>query len=525
MKPCRLEAEKLVSKMSSKLVLGIDCSTTACKVLVFNSQGQVVSGGRGSIPMSNPKPEWFEQSAEDWRNAMIGAVREAVAGINPQNLAALCITHQRETFVPVDSNEMPIRPAILWLDERARPLLPELTNLFGADRFHQITGKPLTGNLTISKIAWLKQNEPDIFDKSTKFLDVQAYLVHFLTDLYRTSSGSAGPMGMFDIEGNRWSDEILSEFGLRIDQFPETYPPGEILGKISPGAARACNLPTGLPVISGIGDGQAVGIGANITRPGDAYLSLGTSVIGGYISERYRIGNAFRTMISGIPAMYNLETVLLGGAYTISWFMDNFVNRSTVPEGFSREQWFDEQAKNIPAGSDGLVCVPYWNSVMNPYWDASASGIIVGWRGNHTPQHLYRAILEGIAFELRLHMIGVEAATGREVKRYIAVGGGAKSEIWCQIIADVTGAKVQRTEHRETAALGAGILAAAGIGIYENTAVAARAMSTLEAISFEPNSKRHNLYQDVFQDVYCKIYPALREPLRCLVEYHEGYSE
>jgi xylulokinase len=510
--------------MSSQLVLGIDCSTTACKALVFDSQGKVISAGRESIPTANPIPGWFEQCAGDWCTALLGAIRQAVAEIDSKKLAALCITHQRETFVPVDPKGIPIGPAIVWLDERSRSLLPELKNILGADRFHQITGKPVTGNLTISKIAWLRKNEPDIFGKAGKFLDVQAYLVHFLTGLYRTSSGSAGPMGLFDIEQNRWSDEILTEFGLQINQLPETYPPGEILGKISPSAAKICNLPAGLPVISGIGDGQAIGIGANITRPEDAYLSLGTSVIGGYISERYRIGNAFRTMISAIPATYFLETVLLGGAYTISWFMDNFVVDSTIPEGFSKEQWLDETAHNIPAGSEGLLCVPYWNSVMNPYWDAFASGIVVGWRGNHTPQHLYRAILEGIAFEVRLHMIGVETALGRKLERYFAVGGGAKSEVWCQIIADVTGIKVHRTKHPETAALGAGIIAAAGAGIYENAAVAARAMATLEPVSFEPNSKRHKLYREIFQDVYLEVYPALQEPLRRLVELQGQHS-
>lgn len=200
---------------------------------------------------------------------------------------------------------------------------------------------------------------------------------------------------------------------------------------------------------------------------------------------------------------------------------DNFVVDSTIPEGYSKEQWFDEKAQGIPAGSEGLICVPYWNSVMNPYWDAFASGIVVGWRGNHTPQHLYRAILEGIAFELRLHNIGVEMATGRKLERYYAVGGGAKSELWCQIIADVTGVKVHRTKHRETAALGAGIIAAAGAGIYESTASAARAMAALDPVSFEPNSRRHKLYRKIFQDVYRELYPALQEQLRRLVELQE----
>lgn len=510
--------------MSSNLVLGIDCSTTACKALVLNDLGQAISTGLQTIPISNPKPDWFEQRAENWQSALVGAIRLAINGIESKRLAALCITHQRETFVPVDSLGRPSGPAIVWLDERARYLLPELKNLIGAERFHQITGKPLTGNLTFSKIAWLRENDPDLFHNAAKYLDVHAFLVHFLTGHFRTSTGSAGSTGLFDIAHECWSEELLATVGLRINQFPETYSPCEILGTLSSDAAKACALPSGLPVVAGIGDGQAVGIGANITRTEDAYLSLGTSVIGGHIADVYETDIAFRTMISAVPGTYFLETVLLGGAYTISWLMENFIGPSYGSQDTDNEKLFEAAGHNIPAGSEGLLCVPYWNSVMNPYWDASASGVVIGWRGHHTPQHLYRAILEGIAFELRLHKLGIESAIGSKLERYIAVGGGAQNALWCQIIADVTGVEVQRTIHRETAALGAGIMAAAGVGIYKTVTKAGRIMTALEPLVFKPDIEQHELYREIFDNVYQEVYPALQSQLSQLAVLQENHS-
>jgi sugar (pentulose or hexulose) kinase len=493
----------------SSLVIGLDCSTSACKAVVWDCRGNAIAKGHSSLSLITPQPTWHEQSAESWWTSTVQAIRQAVSQVDGRRLRALCITHQRETFVPVDEQGQPLTNGILWMDERARELLPSLEQSFGQHNFHRLTGKRLSVNLTIAKIAWLKEYRPDIFARTCKYLDVHSFLVHRLTGLCRTGWGSADPMGMFDIQSNCWAGTLLSRVGIRLDQLPEVYPPGTVVGTVVRSAAEACGLPAGLPVVAGIGDGQASGLGVNITCPGDAYLSLGTSVISGTHSNQYVFNPAFRTMTSGIPGSYLLETALLGGGYTISWFMEKIAGQPGQDVA-QLQDFYDQAASAVPPGSAGLVAVPYWNSVLGPYWDPAASGIIVGWRGIHQLPHLYRAILEGMAFEQRLGTIGVEKALGQFVKRYIVTGGGAQSNLWCQIIADITNKPILRAATTDAAALGAGILAATAAGCYADARQAAQEMACILPQPVEPDPSRHDFYNCLFEKVYRPLFPALQ---------------
>ncbi len=262
-------------------------------------------------------------------------------------------------------------------------------------------------------------------------------------------------------------------------------------------------------MVAGIGDGQACGLGVNITSPGDAYLSLGTSVISGTFSAQYTFDPAFRTMTGGVPGTYLLETVQLGGGYTLAWFLEKIASQPGL-EVSQLQDFYDQAASAVPPGSAGLVVVPYWNSVLGPYWDPFASGIIVGWRGFHQLSHLYRAILEGVAFEQYLGALGVEKALGQPVQRYIAIGGGAQSDLWCQMIADITNKPVFRAAATEAAALGAGILAATAAGCYANTHEAAQAMTHILPQPLKPNAVNHAFYNRLFEEVYRPLFPALQ---------------
>lgn len=502
------------------LVIGVDCSTTASKAVIWNREGKPLAESRKGFPLLMPRPGWHEQQAEDWWTATAQALREAAAQVDTRRLAALCLTHQRETFVPVGEDGRPLRPAIVWMDERCRKVLPLLDRLYGAERFHQLTGKPLSMNPSVGKILWLRENEPAIFHQAYKFLDVHAFLVHRLTGLFRTSWGSADPMGLFDMRQHTWAEDLIRAIGLRPDQLPEAYPPGTVLGEVTQEAASACGVPAGLPVVAAVGDGQAAGLGTNTTRPGQAYLNLGTAIVSGAYSETYVTDRAFRTMNGAIRDTYLLETVLLGGTYIINWFVEHFarLDVASLDLNLSAEEILEASLRKVPPGALGLMLVPYWNSVMNPYWDPSASGIVVGWRGIHDRRHLYRALLEGIAFEQRLHTSGVEAAVGQEVTSYKVVGGGARSPLWCQIIADVTGKPVFRATNPEATALGAGILAAAAVGLYRDAREAASAMTHTEATPFEPDHERHAFYSRLYEEVYRHLFPALQRYLYRLTE-------
>jgi len=504
------------------LILGIDSSTTACKAMVWDTRGIALAVGRAMVPLWMPHPGWHEQPAEAWWEACVQAIRAAVAHVDASCIAALCIAPQRETFVPVDETGAPLRPALVWMDERARDLLPSIDREYGAERIHRETGKPLSVNLMLGKIAWLHKYEPDVFAHTAKYLDVAAFLIDEMTGHYRTGWGCVDPTGLFDMRTHGWDVDLLAYLGVRPQQMPETYPPGAVVGQVTPEAAALTGLPVGLPVVAGVGDGQAGGLGVGIMQPGQAYLNLGTSVVSGTFTDVYVTDRAFRTLSGAVPGSYSLETVLLGGAYTIAWFVEKMGGEMNAPAGESSsgtlepspvptvEMLYDEAIADIPPGAEGLMLVPYWNSVLNPYWDAAASGIVVGWRGVHTRAHLYRAILEGIAFEQRLATEGVEAALGQPVESYVALGGGAQSTRWLRIIADVTGKPVYRAAVTEATALGAGILAATGVGLFPTVHAAAEAMTRRASEPFMPDAARHGIYSRLYEEVYRHLFPVLQ---------------
>jgi sugar (pentulose or hexulose) kinase len=204
----------------SPLIIGLDCSTSACKAVVWDGHGNAMAKGYSSLSLITPHPTWYEQLAESWWTATVQAIRQAVSQVDGNRLKALCIAHQRETFVPVNEQGQPLTNGIVWMDERARELLPGLEQSFNQRDFQRFTGKRLSVNLTIAKIAWLKEHQPDVFAKTYKYLDVHAFLIHRLTGFYRTGWGCADPTGLFDMQSNGWAETLLSQVGIKIEQLP-----------------------------------------------------------------------------------------------------------------------------------------------------------------------------------------------------------------------------------------------------------------------------------------------------------------
>lgn len=497
------------------LILGLDSSTTSCKAIVFNLAGQVVAVGKAPIGMIKPRPGWHEQPAETWWQAACEALRQVAAQVDTRQLAAMAVTMQRETFVIVDGAGQPLMNGLVWMDERAANLLDELDRIYGRERIHKESGKPLSANLTLAKLFWIHKNYPDLA-RGARVNDVHAFLVSRLCGQALTSWGCADPTGLFNVDRGCWNEELVRTIGFDPALLPPAVPTGEVLGRLTGAAASQTGLPAGLPVIAGTGDGQAAGLGVNAVRQGDVYLNLGTAVVTGALSNQYHTSRAFRTSYAALPGKYVLETVLLGGTYTISWFLERFGSPGVD------EMVMEARAQDIPPGSEGLVLVPYWNTAMNPYWDPAASGVVLGWRGIHGQAHLYRAILEGIAMEQRLHTEGVESASGNQVERYIAVGGGSRSRLWLQILADVTGKPIVRSAVDEASALGAAVVAARGAGLFASEQEAAAAMTAIEPGIVQPQADQHQFYSALYHEVYQEIYPALRETMLKL--HHRGLN-
>ncbi len=487
-------------------VIGIDCSTTATKAVVWDERGNAVAEGRATFDLSSPKPDWGEQNAEDWWGSTKTALRRAAQAVDTRRVGAIGVTHQRETFVCVDEDGQPLRPAMLWLDSRAR----EQVARYGSEDVLRITGKPPNPVPGFYKMLWLRENEPGALDRAAKVVDVHAFLVHRMTGHWRTSWASADPLGLVDMGSFDYSDELLDVAGLGREQMPELHAPGDVIGELGEDIAREVGLPAGLPVVSGVGDGQAAGLGANITEPGRAYLNLGTGIVSGTYSERYSYANEYRVLSGPVPRTYTLETLLNAGTYMVSWFVRKFAGLDAERLGLdlSTEEILETAAARLEPGSGGLFAVPYWNNALMPYWDFDARGIMIGWTGAHGKAHAYRAILEGIAFEQRLMTGGAERALEKPIEHLLALGGGSRSPLWCQIVADVMQRPVSVTREAESTCLGAGMLAAAACGLHEGIKEAAAAMSGT-GVRFDPDEGRAARYDELY-GVYKEIYPSLR---------------
>ena len=487
-------------------VIGVDSSTTATKAVVWDRKGNTVAEGRATFPLAMPRPGWHEQDAEDWWRSTRDALREVVSKVDPKRIRAIGLTHQRESFVCLGEDDRPLRAAMLWLDSRAG----EEVEKYGSERIHEITGKPPSTTPALYKIHWIRDNEPDVFERTARITDVHGFLVHRLTGHRRTSWASADPMGLLDMRSFDWSDEVLKGVGISRDQLPELCPPGEIVGELTDEVAEEIGLPAGLPVVGGAGDGQAAGLGANVTEPGRAYLNLGTAMVSGTYSEDYAWDRAFRTLAGPVPHTYTLETLVRGGTYTISWFVENFggINAEDLGLDLTDEEVMEAAALQVPPGSEGLLLLPYWNTASTPYWDSQASGVMFGFRGRHKKAHVYRAVMEGLAFEQRLGTGGLEEGTGQKVERFMAMGGGSRSRLFCRIVADITKRPVTVCREVETTCLGAAMLAAAATGLYDDIREAASGMSG-EGATFEPDQKTAGFYDRVYTDVYGKLYPSL----------------
>jgi sugar (pentulose or hexulose) kinase len=493
--------------MTSDIVIGIDSSTTGTKAIAWDVSGNNIAEGNCQIPLVSPQSGYYEQNPADWWNSAATALMKLTRQVDKERVKAVSIANQRETFVTLNKRGEPLRPAIIWLDERCKDQVDRFAAIIGEDKIHQITGKPKDFAPVVYRLAWMKEYENELFRKVFKFCDVQSYLVHRLTGHYKTSWSSADPLGIFDLENKIWSIEILKELEITTDQLPETFSPGTILGQVGKNAAEATGLRSGTPVVAGGGDGQSAGLGVNALLMERAYLNLGTAVVSGMFIKEYVTDRSFRTMASCSGSGYYGETSLRAGTFLIDWFFKQVlkINSAQAPVMYKN---LEEEARQVTEGSEGVLVLPYWNAVMNPYWDPDARGCIIGLNSGHHRGHLYRAILEGIAMEQSLATEAAERAAGRNIFEYALIGGGAKSKLWRQIIADVCNKRILKMDSEEATSLGAGISAAMAAGWFNSFEEAAKSMTRVKGIT-EPIPQNVRQYQDL-KGIYRNIYPITR---------------
>ncbi|MGA3245999.1 MAG: FGGY family carbohydrate kinase [Bacteroidota bacterium] len=489
-------------------VIGLDCSTTGTKAIAFDRKGNVAARAREAIPLFSPQPHYYEQDPNDWWISAQKALRTITRQISPEKISALAISNQRETFVPLDKDGKSLRPAIIWLDERCKDEVESFSNKIGKSTIHRITGKPADYAPVVYRLAWMKKHEPELFRKIGMICDVHTYIVWKLTNAFKTSWASADPLGLFDLKNKRWSQPILKALELKENQLPGTDRPGTILGKVSKEASKLTGLSPDTSIVAGGGDGQAAGTGSNVLTPGRAYLNLGTAVVAGVYGKRYRTNKAYRTMSSCSESGYYYECSLRAGTFAIDWFIKGVlkIDPRVQPEIYSQ---LEQEAQQVSPGCSGLLHLPYLCGVMNPYWDVNARGAFVGLSSFHHRGHLYRSILEGIAFEQLLAINAVEKSTGTKVRDFVAIGGGATNDLWLHILADITCRNICIPVNTEASGLGAAIAAAVGVGWYGTFKEAARKMTGMR-LTIKPEKENQREYQRLYSE-YKHIYPSLAD--------------
>ena len=476
------------------VVLGIDSSTQSTKVIAWDRQGREVAQGRASIAMQQPRPGWFEQEPDDWWRSLCEALAQLWTRIDARRVIGMAISNQRETLAYLDAEGQSVRPAMVWLDERALAYLPRLSEQLGAQRIHQITGKPVDITPGLYRIAWMREQEPEAFARTRTFCDVQTLLALKLTGQRSNSWASADPCAVFDIHEHAWSTEIMDCLGLDASRFARSHKSGTPLGRVTAQASAATGLPEGMPLFAGGGDGQCAGVGVNCMAPGQAYVNLGTAIVSGVWSPTALIDRNWRTLVSASGSGYILETVQRTGAHLVNWFVETFTDR---PGDLSVLTELEGPASQVPIGSDGLLVMPYWSGCMTPHWDSNARGCIIGFGHGHTRAHVYRAMLEGLTLETA-RAAQVMAASGVAMERVVAIGGGTRSALWLHMLADATGCPLCVSETAEASALGAGMIAAFGAGWYASINEAAAAMAApLKAVA--PDHQRQRRYAELMQ--------------------------
>ena len=495
--------------MEKDLVIGIDSSTSATKATAWDQNGRLVGEGRVAIAMSNPSPGRFEQQPTDWWSSTVGAVWQLLSEINPDRIAGIAISNQRETFGIFSQDGSPIRKGLVWLDERAINETEAFAIKVGGDRIREISGKPVEVIVPINRMIWLRTHERENFANASHYADVHCYLAYKLCGEWVTSTASADPSGMLDLKTGAWSEELLAAAGIPVAYMPKLASPGEIIGHVSKTASVEMGLLAGTPVIAGGGDGQCAACGVGAVEASYAYMNLGTAIVAGVYSPQYGHDQAFRTEIAVSDDGYIFETVLKTGTFLIDWFARELGGALGEASKDALKR-LEREAKKSPIGGGGVALLPFWQGSMTPHWDSKARGIIAGMSGSTKRGDIYRALLEGLALDQAYALEKAMAAMDGKLSKIIAIGGGTASELFLQIIADAINVPVYRAKVTEASALGAAMCAAKAVGWFGSLQQASQKMSQHDLSVTDPIPENVARYGEL-RAIYDDLWPCLAE--------------
>ena len=498
-------------------ILVFDSGTQSIRGAVIDLGGNILKKVKTPIePYFSHQPGWAEQEPDYYWKNLAATARKLLAStaVRVDGIAGVTLTCQRTTVVNLDRNGKPLRPAILWLDQRKAETENRIPRFFrwGLGAIHKRT---LIENVVREcKSNWIQQHEPEIWQKTHKFLFLSGFLTHRLTGEYRDSSGNMVGYLPFDYKKQRWAkphDMKWKFFPMDPSVLPTLVKPADLLGHVTAKASGETGIPKGLPVIAAGTDKACEVLGAACTSPDVACLSYGTTATVNTANAKYVQVQPFAPAYpSAMPDAYNTEVMVYRGFWLVSWFKEQFGLREmqiASKRNMPPEALFDELIENIPPGSMGLMLQPYWSPGMNT--DSDAKGAIIGFGDVHTRAHIYRSILEGLGYALKDGMLTLEKKNKVKINTLRVSGGGSQSDAAMQITADIFDLPAQRPHTYETSALGAAIDAAVGLKLHPDFPTAVREMTRISRC-FEPIPKNRDLYRELFERVYVKIYGRLK---------------
>lgn len=493
-------------------IIAHDLGTSGNKATLYDEDGMLVASSTTGYTTSTIQPGFVEQNPDDWWGAVVQSTQDllALSKVAASSIACVTFSGQMMGCLPVDRAGNPLRPSIIWADMRSEAQARQLAQALPVRDFYRIAGHRPTSSYSLTKLMWLRDNEPEIFKKTAKTLQAKDFIVARLTGVFATDYSDASGTNAFDLVKKEWSREILASVGISPDIFPDAYPSSAVVGSVSDEAARLTGLRAGTPVIVGGGDGSCAAVGAGVVRGGKAYNVLGSSSWVAFASDLPVFDEEMRTFnwVHLDEKKYSPCGTMQAAGFSIEWLRQTLAQHEIYLEdnfGENSLALMNAAALESPCGSNNLLFLPYLMGERSPRWDPSAKGAIIGLTANHKKSDIFRCVFEGVAFNLKTILKSLEASS--PVDEIVLIGGGAKSRIWRQILSDVWEKPVVIPRYLDEAtSLGAAIAGGVGVGMFRDFSVAEAFNPAVERV--EPDEKNAETYR--------ALYPLFEESYFCL---------
>lgn len=497
--------------MNKPYLLGIDIGTSACKVAVFNREGQVVASASGDYPVYYPADGWVEQNPLEWWEAVCGAMKEIFADgkVSPEEIAGVGIDGQSWSAIAMDKDGNVLTNTPIWMDTRAKSICARLNEEVGEEAVFQVAGNPLQPSYTTPKIIWYKENLPEVYAKIDKILQSNGYIAYRLTGAITQDVSQGYGWHCFNMREGKWDEAMCEKLGIPMSFLPEIVACDKVVGTVTEKASAECGLAVGTPVVAGGLDAACGTLGAGVVHPGETQEQGGQA---GGMSICQDVYNADPRLILSfhvVPNQWILQGGTTGGGGVMRWFEREFADYERMMKeetGKPSLTQLNEIAEAVAPGSDGVVFLPYMSGERSPIWNPDAKGVFFGLDFSKTKGHMVRACMEGVALSLK-HNLDVAEEAGAKAEVLRAMGGSANSLLWTQIKADVTGKEIVVPASDTATTLGAAILAGVGVGFYESYEEAV-ALTVKETRRHTPNPANKEVYEKNYE-TYLKLYESL----------------